>query len=137
MGWLSDRLARAREDDRIAAQGVKYLLVGGSSAVLELVLFELLYAVAGLPVAAANVPAVLVATACNYLLHRTFTFGSTRRTGRSLVLYLVLFVANMAISTVAIAWLISLGVPSAIAKVVLQACVATWNFFIMRSVVFR
>lgn len=118
-------------------QGVWYLFVGGSSALLELAIFQGLYSLAGLAVAPSNIVAVVVATVYNFLMNRSVTFKSTSNPLRSLVLYLLLFAANLAFSTWAIGALIGLGVPSAIAKIMTQAAIATWNFFIYKAVVFR
>ena len=86
----------------LAGQGVRYLLVGGSSALIELALFHLLHSVLSLAVAPANITAIVVATAYNFLLNRSFTFKSTSHPVRSLVLYIILFAVNMAFSTIVI-----------------------------------
>lgn len=117
-------------------QGIAYVLVGGGTALLELGLFQLLFELLKLPLAVSNVSATVVATAVNFLLNRNVTFKSTSNPVRSLVLYIVLFGANMAISTFMIGTLVGLGLPSAVAKLIMQACVVVWNFVLYRKVIF-
>ena len=121
----------------IGRQGLWYLFIGGASALIEFVLFQLLYSVFHVGVAPANIIAVVVATVFNFLMNRNVTFKTTSHPVRSLFLYLLLFAANLALSTLAIAVMIDLGVHSAVAKVITQVAIATWNFFIYRRFIFR
>lgn len=125
------------EGNSTKRQGLWYLFIGGSSALIELAIFEGLYRLVGLAVAPANIIAVVLATAYNFLMNRQVTFRSTANPVRSLVLYLLLFAANLALSTWAIGVMIDFGVPSTIAKLITQVAIATWNFFIYKAVVFR
>ena len=117
-------------------QGITYLLVGGGTALLELGLFQIFYEFVHVPLAPSNVIATLVATATNFLLNRNVTFKSTSNPLRSLVLYCLLFLMNMTVSTLAIAAMVSIGIPSAFAKLVMQCCVVVWNFILYRKVIF-
>lgn len=117
-------------------QGVSYLLVGVGTALLELGLFQLLYKLVGLPVEVSNVCATLVATASNFLLNRNVTFASTSNPLRSLVLYCVLIVVNMTVSTLAIKAMVGMNVPSVLAKLLMQGCVVVWNFVLYKKVIF-
>lgn len=121
----------------LAGQGVRYLLVGGSSALIELAIFHLLHSVLTLAVAPANITAIVIATAYNFLLNRSFTFKSTSNPVRSLVLYLILFFANMAFSTLVIGALESIGVQATLAKLGTMCCIVIWNFFLYRKVIFK
>lgn len=118
------------------AQGFRYLLVGGSTALLELGLFQLFSTIFGLPIAPSNIAAVILATACNFALNRNFTFNSSSNPLRSLVLYCLLFGFNLAFSTQTIIFLTDKGMNSAIAKLITQACVTCWNFVLYRTVIF-
>lgn len=118
-------------------QAIKYLVVGGSSAVIELVLFQLLSAVFAIPLAAANVTAVVVSTVFNFLVNRNVTFKSTSNPLRSLVLYLILFVLNTTFSTVVISLLAAQGVYPLVAKVCTMACIVLWNFVLYKKVIFK
>ncbi|MDR1087798.1 MAG: GtrA family protein [Coriobacteriales bacterium] len=118
-------------------QGLRYLVVGFSSAAIELVLFFVLYQVLGIFVVASNVVALTAATVFNFTLSRTWTFQSVQSLPRSLVLYLVLFAWNQFFSSVAIVGLIDLGVPAMLAKVITMGVIVCWNFVLYRKVVFR
>ena len=126
-----------KKENGLGRQGIWYLIAGGSSALIELGLFQLLYAVFGVDLAVSNIVAVVVATAFNFLVNRNVTFKSTSNPARSLALYLILFFANLAITTLVIGWLVGLGVHSAVAKVCMQVAVACWNFVLYRKVIFR
>ena len=118
-------------------QVIKYLMVGGSSAVIELVLFQLLNAVFAISLAAANVTAVVVSTVFNFLVNRNVTFKSTSNPLRSLVLYLLLFALNTTFSTVVISFLAAQGVYPLVAKVCTMACIVLWNFVLYKKIIFK
>ena len=130
-------MSETDNSNSIGRQGLWYLFIGGASALIEFVLFQVLYELFHVPVAPANISAVVVATIFNFLMNRNVTFKSTSHPVRSLFLYLLLFAANLALSTWAIAVMIDLGVHSAVAKVITQVAIATWNFFIYRRFIFR
>lgn len=138
----SDAVAAAVRDPqpvpkKTLFQAIKYLMVGGSSAVIELVLFQLLSAVFAIPLAAANVTAVVVSTVFNFLVNRNVTFKSTSNPLRSLVLYLLLFALNTTFSTVVISLLAAQGVYPLVAKVCTMACIVLWNFVLYKKIIFK
>ena len=115
---------------------MRYLLVGGSSALIELLLFQGLYALMHIDIVAANVCAVVASTAYNFSLNRTITFKSASNPLRSAVKYLLLFAFNTCFTSAAIAYLVGADMPSVAAKLITMACVTIWNFFLYRKVVF-
>lgn len=115
----------------------KYLFVGGSSALLELLLFQVLYALVGWQIAYANVFAVVVATTYNYLLNRSWAFEQKSSSPRSAALYLLLFCFNTTFSTTVISFLVSAGAQSVLAKLFTQACIVLWNYVLYRKVIFK
>ncbi len=126
-----------RDRKGLVKQAASYLLVGGSSALIELTLFQALYALTPISIAAANIIAVIASTVFNFTVNRSVTFKSAGNPMRSLVLYLILFAFNMTFSTLAIAWMVSLGVHSVIAKLATMACIVLWNFVLYRKVIFK
>ncbi len=118
-------------------EAVKYLVVGTSSALIELVLFQLLSAAFGVDLKLANVTAVVCATAFNFLVNRSVTFKSTSHPTRSLSLYLVLFAFNTTFSTLLIDVLASRGVYPLLAKLGTMACIVLWNFILYKKVIFK
>lgn len=125
------------EKHNVVKQAMSYLLVGGSSALIELVLFQSLYAMAHLSVAPANIIAVIASTVFNFTVNHSVTFKSTGNPLRSLMLYLILFAFNMAFSTLAISWLVGFGVHSILAKLATMVCITLWNFVLYRKVIFK
>lgn len=119
------------------SQIVRYAFVGGASAALELVVFQALYALAGIGIAPSNIIALVASTAVNFTLNRSLAFKSTANPARSLVLYLVLFVFNTTFSTLAITWLVGLGIHSVVAKLMTMFCIVMWNFVLYRKVIFK
>lgn len=125
-----------QSEKKTIRQVVVYLAVGGSTALLELAIFQMLYALSPLGPALSNIFAVVIATACNFALNGTVTFRSSSNLTRSIVLYLALFIFNTTFSTVVISWLIDLGFPSLISKLSTMVCIVIWNFFLYKKVVF-
>lgn len=117
-------------------QVLTYLLVGGSTALLELVLFQLLFQFSGLGPALSNIIAVVVSTACNFLLNGFVTFQSSSNLTRSIVLYLALFLFNLWFSTTVITLLIDVGCLPVLAKLATMVCIVCWNFVLYKKVVF-
>ena len=122
--------------------GGRYLIVGFSSAAIELGLFEALYRLFGMPRAGvllviANVVAICVATVYNFILSRNWTFRSTSRLTRSIILFVVLFAWNQVFSNTVILLLVGININEILAKVFTMACIVCWNFFLYRFVVFK
>ena len=118
------------------SQVIKYLFVGGTSALIELCVFQFLYLIASWNIMAANIAALTLSTTFNFLVNRSFTFAATKNPSRSFLLYILLFGFNTGITTLAIAWLASMGWPSIFAKLLTMACVVCWNFILYRRFIF-
>lgn len=121
----------------VKVQGIRYILVGLSSAVIELILFQGLFTVIGWGVAPSNITAVVCSTTFNFLMSRNWTFQGSSNALRSLLLYLLLFVFNATFTTFAIAFMVDGGVPSLLAKLGTMGCVVLWNFVLYRKVIFK
>ncbi|MGI6590594.1 MAG: GtrA family protein [Eggerthellaceae bacterium] len=115
----------------------KYLIVGGSTALLELLIFQGLFHLSSGNVPLANITAVAIATGLNFLLNRNVTFQSASNPAVALAKYLFLFVFNTAFSTVVISLLVSYGIASILAKLLTMACIVCWNFVLYRKFVFK
>ena len=70
-------------------------------------------------------------------MNRCSAFKSSANPARSLMLYLVLFAFNTTFSTLAITWLVGLGIHSAVAKLMTMVCIVMWNFVLYRKVIFK
>lgn len=121
----------------IQKQFLKYLIVGGSSAALELLLFTFLRKAAGFSITISNVTAAVTSTVFNFLVNRGWSFKAASNFIRSVILYLILFFLNTVFSTNAIAFMVSLGVFDVLAKLITMGMITMWNFVLYRRVVFK
>lgn len=123
--------------DEKVFQSLKYLFVGGSTALLDLGLCSLLFYVFHWPIPAANVLAVLVATTTNFIMNRSWAFKSSEHAVRSMILYVILFLFNAVVTTTILSIGTTAGLPSAVVKLTTQVLVTIWNFFLYRHVIFK
>jgi putative flippase GtrA len=124
------------EKKKLLHQGFFYLVVGITSALIELVLFQVLYTLIGLDYAPSNIIALTTSTAYNFVLNGRVTFKGVQNKVRCLIKYLLLFAFNTTFTTCAIGFLLGFGWPSIIAKLCTMACVVLWNFVLYRKVIF-
>lgn len=121
----------------VSSTGVKYVLVGGLSALIELILFFLLFNVLHCAVFVSNISAVFCSTIFNFLMNRSFTFSSASNPVRSAVLYLLLFLFNTSMTSLCIAFMVEqLGIFSIVAKLITMGCVVVWNYFLYKKIIF-
>lgn len=115
----------------------RYVLVGGSSAVIELAVFNaILYGFQpGVPTA--NIIAVITSTIYNFIANKSFTFGSSGRVVQRIALYLVLWLVNLCFTTIATTALVGAGVFPLVAKLATMACVVVWNFVLYKKIIYR
>jgi putative flippase GtrA len=121
---------------QLLRQGFFYVVVGTTSALIELVLFQILYSLIGLNYATSNITALTTSTAYNFLLNGRVTFKGVSNKVKCLIKYLILFAFNSTFTTLAIGFLLGLGWHSLIAKLATMCCVVLWNFILYRKVIF-
>ncbi len=131
---------------KLISESGRYLIIGFSSAAIELGLFWILYELVGfrtivsplgVTLLLSNVIAILLATLFNFVMNYKWTFKSSSHIARSATLFILLFVFNQIFSNVAIVFLLNNGTNSMLAKVITMACIVCWNFFLYRFVVFK
>lgn len=115
----------------------KYLLVGGSTALLELLLYTFFRKIIYLDLSISNIAAVFIATVFNFIINRGWAFKNSSNIYRSIVLYIILFIANTTFSTNAIVFMVRLGVLDIIAKFITMCMITLWNFILYRKVIFK
>ena len=110
---------------------VRYLVVGGTAATVDLLLFGLLAVVVGVHWFVAAAISFVPATAVNYLLSIRFVFDSQVRFGRRSEVSLVFAVSaiGLAINEVLL-WVAieGVGLPLLISKVLASGGVFLWNY---------
>lgn len=115
---------------------IKYLIVGGSSALLEVIIFSFLR-ILSFDLSLANIVAVATATLYNFFLNRGWSFAAGSKLKRSFLLYLILFFFNLAFSTTAIQVIVSLGFIEVLAKLLTMVLITIWNYVLYRKVIFK
>ena len=129
----------------LRAQLVRFVLIGGLAALVDLGVFQLLL-LPGLWAPLAKGVSFVLGTTTAYLLNVRFTFASsTGGRGRFLgfvVLYGSTFAVNVAVATLVLHLLGAPTVdtpplPALVSWFVAQACATTINFIVMRTVIFR
>ncbi len=129
--------ARWLKGDRSVQILLRYATVGAASASVELLLFQGLYSLVGVPLMAANVMAILGVVAFGFMGQKRFTFrnrgpafGQARR-------YLLLVVSSFALNN-ALVYLFAgvLAWPVFIAKLLQLGLSFMFNFSVSRYFVF-
>lgn len=140
---VMEKLKKTRYLSKIATpefvgQFSRYLITGFSSAAIELTLLFVLRDTAGLTVLAANSIALTIVFWFNFLMNRFWSFKSKANIKRQLVMYLVLFVFNLAASDLIMYLLtVKLSLQYLIAKVFAIGAVVCWNFILYRKVIYK
>ncbi len=116
---------------------IKYLVVGGTSFVLDYGLFYLLHELTGLRAVYANAISVFTAFWYNFFLNRLWSFGSNEPILRQLVLYLSLMFFNMFFSSGFIYLMKSLlDIDEMISKILAMCIIVGWNFVFYKKFIF-
>lgn len=117
---------------------VRYLFVGGSGALIEYVGFYVMNSFS--PIVISNAISFCIGLFYTFFLHRILTFkGDYAIRGRGqLILYLLLAVTNLLISSLLIVILVNwLLVNPLIAKLLNMVLIVLWNFLIMNRLIFK
>lgn len=114
----------------------KYIIIGGISALCELLLFTI-FQMLGIGIFISNISSVIIATVINYLLNKFWAFKSKRGSIRSLVLYISLFIFNITFSSQFIVFLSNSGIKSIVAKFISMILITCWNFVLYKKVIFK
>ena len=120
----------------LGRQALRFLLVGGLTAVADFSTYRLLL-MADVAITPAKVAAFVLGTTLSYLLNRAWTFGAGHHAvARFLALYAVTLVINVAVNAGAVELLSGLTGRITIAWLLAQAVASALNFLGMRSFVF-
>ncbi|MFF5079796.1 GtrA family protein [Actinoplanes sp. NPDC000266] len=118
------------------SSGFRFLIVGGTSVVVDAGLLWVLHGVVGMWLEPATALAFLAGFLVNFLLNRQWAFASTGRLHHQLAKYLALVAVNLLITVLLVKFLTSLGLMYLIAKVLTTAALSTINYFISRKWIF-
>lgn len=117
---------------------VRYVVVGGSSALFELLSFIGLFAAFG-QVLFANVVSFMVGFFYSFIFHKvwSFTGSKDKKHSSQLVLYGLLALVNIIVTTVIIEIMIVGGIDPGLAKFICMGMVVIWNYIILNKIIFR
>ncbi|SNY06239.1 GtrA family protein [Paractinoplanes atraurantiacus] len=118
------------------SSGFRFLIVGGTSVVVDAGLLWVLHGLVGMWLEPATAIAFLAGFLVNFLLNRQWAFASTGRLQHQLAKYLALVAVNLLITVLLVKALTALGVMYLIAKVLTTAALSTINYFISRKWIF-
>lgn len=128
---LTGRLAGLRD-----ARLLRYLLIGGSSFVLDLGLLTLGFRTLHLPLWVATAAGFWGSFFYNYLLQRRFSFDAAGSHVGSLVRYSALLAFNTVATIAIVGFFQRIGWGYVTGKIVAAAATTIWNYFAYREWVF-
>lgn len=119
---------------------VRYVIAGGSGAVVGLAISYVATDIFGLWYLASVVLSFTLAFIISFLMQKFWAFRDKRTDGMhgQLLLYLVVLVINMLINTSFIYFLVEHGNQHyLIAQIISGAVIALWSFFLYRYLIFK
>ncbi|MDB5180431.1 MAG: hypothetical protein JWO54_189 [Candidatus Saccharibacteria bacterium] len=115
----------------------KFLLSGGTAALVEYVVFLLLqHFMVGLLIA--NSISFLCGFVVSFILNRSWVFSSNGAVKKQLGSYTILAGINFLISN-GVLWLLveALNIPSPVAKLFTMVMIACWNYVLFSKIIFK
>lgn len=121
------------------ARSFRYLVAGGLTFLTDYGLFLLLHYIFGFPVVYANTTSFIFSVIVNFSLNKTWVFDGKhkQKVTWQFSIYFILALINLALTNIFIYLLVNAGVWAFVAKLILVAAVAVWNYIIYRSVIFK
>jgi putative flippase GtrA len=117
---------------------IKYFLVGGTSALLELTLFYTLLERLDLKIVIANSIAYTTLFFFNYILQRKWAFASKMKVKKQIIAYGLLFFFNLNFSNAMVVFLINgFQINSLVSKFLSMGLFVPLNFLIYRNLIFK
>jgi putative flippase GtrA len=118
---------------------LKFLVAGGSAALIEYVIFLVLNVVLeGRNIAVSQSVSYICGFIVSFILNKFWVFASKGSVRAELVRYALLAVINLGLSNLVIVLLTNeLAVKPAIAKLIVMGMVAAWNYVIFQNLIFR
>ena len=115
----------------------KYLLVSATQTIVEFGSFTLLHLLS-VPSSGANGVAITLSASYNFLMNRNVTFKSSSNFGRSVALFILLWIWNYLFGSTMLAWLPSaFGWNAVLVKFMTMACQFAWGYPLCKKVIFR
>lgn len=128
---------RGKFNKKSIAQIKRYIIVGLISFTIEYILFFILYKILNVWYVFANAVVYAITFWISFLLNRNWSFKSKGNIYRQLILYFLLFVINLFVSSNVI-YLLSdkLLISPLYSKVVTMCIIVIWNFVIYKKIIY-
>lgn len=128
------RVAAAWLDSRTL---LRYAVVGGASALVEFLVFNVLVYLKVLPVLAANLTATSFIILFSFFSHRHFTFRNPNAFSRQVRLYVAMLTVSILLNNALVyLFVLVFGWPPPLAKFLQLGLCFIWNFSCSRLIVF-
>lgn len=119
-------------------QILRFLVSGGTAAAIEYATFITLRLAFDSPnLALAQSLSFLAGLLTSFALNRSWVFKSTANASDQFIRYAVLAAINLLIGNLAITALVSLGINPYLAKLLVMAMIAAWNYLIFSTHIFK
>lgn len=116
----------------------KFLVSGGSAAVIEYVVFLLIHFNFQGDIIIANGLSFMCGLIVSFSLNKYWVFRSKQSTHLELIRYMILATINLLIGTFIITFLTSMtGVYPAISKLIVMVTIAVWNYILFSKIIFK
>ena len=116
---------------------LRYIAVGGASAVIEYTVFNVLYSGAGLATLVANSIAIVIAVMFHFNMQKRWTFRDAQSLRRQLPRYLMMIgVAALLNNLLVYLFVEVMLLPPALAKLLQIGLLFGWTFTVSRLLVF-
>jgi putative flippase GtrA len=128
-------IEKATSDNKI-----RYLIVGGSSFVLEYSIFWLLVSLFRVDSILANIVSFVLAVCYTFYFHSRWTFRGEHKydTKKQFMAYVTLATLNLLLTSILIAVQVDLlDVTPLIAKIVCMVMVVVWNYLFLSKLIFK
>lgn len=116
---------------------VRFLISGGSAAIVEFSVFLLFREALDINLQVANVLSFSCGLVTSFLLNKYWVFGSNATAAGEFVRYAVLAGINLCISTLILTGLVHIGMPAPISKIFVMGLIAVSNYFIFGKLIFK
>lgn len=116
----------------------KFAVTGLAAALVEFLIFLLIHDVLDQHDITAHIISFFCGMAVSFLLNQIWVFGQNRNNIlRNNIKYIVVALVNLGLGTVLLSWFVSVGIASAIAKILVMVIIGSWNYMAYRIFVFR
>lgn len=116
---------------------IRFVISGGSAAIIEYGTFLLLSLALHTNVLVANSISFLCGLITSFLLNKHWVFGSKNAAHKEFVHYFILAIVNLCISTGLVWFMVNIHIPSFVAKLIAMVIIAIWNYFIFSRLIFK